>query len=120
MQWGKCLHLYFYWRHQKLGFCHLLQTWFPYLVQICINGREWLACAMDGEGLGYRREANCFPWIENLARAQQLMDQQHRTAWVKLWRRLERDYDGLELHRKDLESAKQRRPIVRALLAFAL
>jgi len=30
LQWGKCLHLYFYFVHEQLGWLHLrLQTWFP-------------------------------------------------------------------------------------------
>jgi len=30
LNWGKCIYLYFYFLHQRLGFLHLrLQTWFP-------------------------------------------------------------------------------------------
>ncbi len=43
LEWGKCTHLYFYWLHEQLGFLHFrLQTWFPFLIQVCLNGREWL------------------------------------------------------------------------------
>lgn len=85
LQWGKCIHLYFYWQHEQLGFLHLrLQTWFPFLMQVCLNGREWLAQQMDAQGLAYRREDNCFPWIADLPRAQALMAQQERTDWPAL------------------------------------
>ena len=85
----KCLHYYFYWQHEEVGFCHLrLQTWVPFQVQICLNGREWLARAMDREGIAYRREGNCFPWIEDVERAQTLMNEQHRTDWKRLCRGL--------------------------------
>jgi hypothetical protein len=78
--WGKCVHLYFYWMHEQLGFMHLrLQTWFPFLVQICLNGREWLGRQMDRAKLKYRRAENCFPWIADVNQAQALMDQQHQT-----------------------------------------
>ena len=41
---GKCLHYYFDHLHPVFGFLHLrLQTWFPFLVNVCVNGREWLA-----------------------------------------------------------------------------
>jgi hypothetical protein len=41
LQWGKCMHLYFYWMHEDLGFLHLrLQSWFPFLIQVCVNGRR--------------------------------------------------------------------------------
>lgn len=89
LHWGKCLHLYFYFRHETLGWLHLrLQTWFPFLVQVCLNGREWLARQMDQAGLAYRRHDNSFPWIENLPRAQALMDEQLRTDWPALLRPL--------------------------------
>jgi hypothetical protein len=43
---------------------------------------------MDKEGLAYRREGNCFPWIEDVKRAQALLNQQHHTDWKRLCRRL--------------------------------
>src|SRR5437773_2080168 len=80
LEWGKCIHLYFYWVHAQLGFLHLrLQSWFPFLIQVCVNGREWLARQMDNAGIAYRREDNCFPWIADIKGAQALMDQQQRT-----------------------------------------
>lgn len=89
LQWGKCLHRYFYWMHEPLGFLHLrLQTWFPFLIQICLNRREWLARQMDQTELRYQGEDNCFPWIDDVSRAQALMDQQHRTNWPVLLRPL--------------------------------
>jgi hypothetical protein len=89
LEWGKCIHLYFYWMHEQLGFLHLrLQSWFPFLIQICLNGREWLARQMDQTQLRYHREDNCFPWIGDVSRAQALMDQQHRTNWPVLLRPL--------------------------------
>ena len=82
MEWRKCLHYYFYWQHEEWGFCHLrLQTWFPFQVHICLNGREWLARRLDAEGLRYRREANCLPWVEDVERAQGLFDEQAKTDW---------------------------------------
>src|SRR5438132_3199542 len=32
-----------------------IQTWFPFNIQVGVNGREWLARQMDKEGLKYRR-----------------------------------------------------------------
>ena len=70
----KCLHLYHYYIHPLLGFMHArIQTWFPFSIQICVNGREWLARSMDAAGTGYVRRGNCFTWLEDQARAQQLL-----------------------------------------------
>ena len=78
----KCLHLYHYLIHPVFGFMNArIQTWFPFRIQICLNGREWLARQMDQAGLGYVRQGNCFPWIENFAEAQRLMEQQLSTDW---------------------------------------
>ena len=81
----KCLHLYHYQVHPVLGFMHArIQTWFPFSIQVCLNGREWLARTMDRANLGYVQRDNCFVWLEDAGRAQQLMDQQVRAAWPDL------------------------------------
>ena len=77
-----CLFLYHYWMHPVFGFMSArIQTWFPFQVQIYLNGREWLAQQMKDEGLKYIRHENCFPWIEDYTRAQTLMDEQLKTDW---------------------------------------
>ncbi len=89
LNWGKCIHLYFYFIHEHLGFLHLrLQTWFPFLVQICFNGREWLSRQLEAARIRYTRRDNCFPWIADLGRAQALMDQQVTTNWQALFQPL--------------------------------
>ena len=81
----QCLHLYHYLFHPVFGFMNArLQTWFPFRIQVCINGREWLSRQMDAEGLSYHRQDNCFPWIEDFTRAQQLMDDQLKANWPSL------------------------------------
>lgn len=82
---SKCLHYYHYYLHPKLGFLHIrLQTWFPFTLHVCINGREWLARQMDAAGIGYTRKDNCFVDLADPPRAQELMDRQLRTDWPKL------------------------------------
>ena len=84
----KCLFLYQYWMHPEFGFLHArIQTWFPFPVQVWLNGREWLARQMDRVGLQYVRRDNCFPWVADWERAQRLLDAQRRTQWP---RRLDR------------------------------
>jgi hypothetical protein len=71
--------------HPTFGFMHArIQTWFPFSIQICLNGREWLARQMDAAGLGYRQRENCFTWLEDPKLAQRLMDRQVRAAWPEL------------------------------------
>jgi hypothetical protein len=80
-----CHVLYHYQIHPELGWMYArIQTWFPFNIQIGLNGREWLARQMDREGVGYVQQENCFPWIENYARAQALLSQQLQTNWAEL------------------------------------
>ena len=81
----KCLHVYQYWKHPVLGWLHArIQTWFPFSIQIGINGREWLARQMASIGIEYQRRDNCFPWVSDWGRAQQLMDKQLECNWPEL------------------------------------
>lgn len=80
----QCLHLYHYWMDPVWGFMNArIQTWFPFRIQVCINGREWLARQMEAAGVKYMRQDNCFPWIEDFAQAQRLMDMQVRHNWTQ-------------------------------------
>jgi hypothetical protein len=102
LEWGRCLHLYFYTLHPRYGLVHLrLQTWFPFLIHICLNGHEWLARQMDQKGLGYRKADNHFTWIEDFGQAQSLADAQLSTDWVGLCEELRRAYHPL--HQKITE-----------------
>lgn len=78
----RCLHYYFYLRHPRFGRMHVrLQSWFPFNVHVCLNGREWLARQLDAEGIGYRRRDNTFVAVDDVARAQELLDAQVRIDW---------------------------------------
>lgn len=82
---GKCLFLYHYQIHPLFGFFNArIQTWFPFSIQICLNGREWLARQMQAAGLQYLQQDNCFPGIADWSKAQRLLDRQLKTRWPKL------------------------------------
>jgi hypothetical protein len=84
-QQRKCLHLYHYHLDPRLGLMHArIQTWLPFSIQVCVNGREWLARQMDAAGLGYQKHDNCFTWLEDAGQAQQLMRRQLETEWRTL------------------------------------
>ncbi|MGH8568332.1 MAG: hypothetical protein ACREXU_10015 [Gammaproteobacteria bacterium] len=82
---SKCLHLYKYFLHPRFGFIHArIQTWFPFNVQICLNGREWLAQQLTREARSdFKRADNCFTWLGNPELAQRRMDDQLKTDWPR-------------------------------------
>lgn len=80
----KCLFLYHYWIDPQFGWMSArIESWLPFHIQVCLNGREWLARTMDRERIRYRRYENCFLWIEDVGRAQKLMNRQLRISWPK-------------------------------------
>jgi hypothetical protein len=85
----KCLHYYCYFQDAEVGLVHVrLQSWLPFTVQICLNGREWLAQQLDRAGVAYRRQANAVVAVADVTVAQHLLDQQLRVCWPALLERL--------------------------------
>lgn len=77
----KCLYLCHYHIYPLFGFMHArIQIWFPFNIQICLNGRAWLARAMDQAGVGCVQTDDRFIWIEDPERANGLIDKQVTAA----------------------------------------
>jgi len=79
---GKCKHLYFYHNHAVYGFMSVrLQTWFPYEIQIALNGREWLRRGLELQGVAHTVDGNKFLSVGDFAAAQRLLDAQPLAPW---------------------------------------
>jgi hypothetical protein len=84
-QLRKCLHFYFYYLDPEFGLMHIrLQSWFPFDIQIYVNGREWLARQLDRRGIAYERYDNKLLHIADLDTAQALCDKFARRKWPRL------------------------------------
>ncbi len=89
----KCKHLYFYADDPVFGLMSVrLQTWFPYAIQIQLNGRQWLRRSLEKEGVDHLRRGNKFLFIEDWDRAQALLDEQLRCLWVEVLNRFAADF----------------------------
>ena len=81
----KCLHYYFYLIDREFGFMHIrLQSWFPFQIQVYINGREWMARQMDAKGIGYQRYDNSFLEVQRLAEVQRMCQKFIRRKWARV------------------------------------
>jgi hypothetical protein len=81
----KCLHLYFYYLDAEFGFMHIrLQTWFPFEIQIYLNGREWLARQLEAQGISYTRYDNSLLHVADVAAAQTLSDNFAHREWARV------------------------------------
>jgi hypothetical protein len=82
----KCLHLYFYVIDRELGFIHVrLQTWFPFQIQVYLNGHEWLARQLERRGVAFERYENTFLSIDDLPLAQRLCASFTKRRWSRLF-----------------------------------
>jgi hypothetical protein len=80
---GQCRHLYFYFLDREFGLMHVrLQTWVPFTIQVCLNGRDWLGCQLQRKQIAHRQQDNCFTEIADVERAQALLDRLPLKRWV--------------------------------------
>jgi hypothetical protein len=71
----KCLHIYFYFIDKDYGLCYFrVQTFFPFKLQVYCNAHEKLALDMQNAKIEYSKADNCFTWISDIIKAQQLSD----------------------------------------------
>lgn len=83
--------LYYYQLDPEFGLMYLrLQTWFPYTMQVYVNGHDWLARQMTRRKLGFVQRDNGFTQLDNPRKAQQLADgfvgvgwRRHLDQWAR-------------------------------------
>jgi hypothetical protein len=76
--------LYYYWIDAQFGLMYVrLQTWFPYTIQVYVNGHDWLARQMQRRRVGFVQHDNAFTQLDDPAQAQKLADRFAGLPWVK-------------------------------------
>ena len=89
--------LYYYVMHRKFGLMHIrIQTYLPFTVQVYVNGHDYLARKMVEKGIEYEQQDNCFPWINDLERAQELSDGFQKLDWPKILSKLAEEVNPLQ------------------------
>ena len=61
-----------------------LQTWFPFQIQVYLDGHDWLANKVDRHHLRYQRLDNAFVSLDHPSRSQRLVDNMLRQNWVRI------------------------------------
>ena len=71
----KCKHYYFYYNDVEFGWMFLkIQTWFPYNVQIYLNGREYMSRMLSENNIPFEKYCNSFSYLGDFSKAQELAD----------------------------------------------
>jgi hypothetical protein len=77
--------LYFYYLDRDFGLMYVrIQSWFPFTVQVYVNGHSWLARQMARRRMAFIQHDNAFTSINNPTKAQRLADGFSRLPWVRL------------------------------------
>jgi hypothetical protein len=80
-----CLVLYYFFMDREFGLIHVkLQTWFPFTVQVYVNGHEWLAQKLRREEVAFEKVDNAFVKLAEVEKAQRHAKQFWRRDWPRL------------------------------------
>lgn len=86
-----CKVLYFYHMDREFGLMHVkIQTWFPFTMQVYVNGHEWLARKLSQQGIAFKKLDNAFLWLADAQRAGECAHGFWRRDWPKLLEALAR------------------------------
>ena len=78
-------HLYVYMDHEDFGFMSIrMQTWFPYHIQICLNGREWLRRSLEKSGADFTMVGNKLIHAADFELVQQILDSQKEARFIEI------------------------------------
>ena len=76
--------IYYYFLDREFGLMHIrLETWFPYGIQVYVNGHDWLAQQMQKKRLGFVQQDNAFTLLEDPKAAQKIADRFADFNWPK-------------------------------------
>lgn len=77
-----CQVFYFYHLDPEFGLTHLrLQGWFPFDIQIYVNGHHWLERQLEREGVAFTSADNALLAVSDQQRAQELADGFGHVRW---------------------------------------
>ncbi|HWB20164.1 MAG TPA: hypothetical protein VG711_07690 [Phycisphaerales bacterium] len=92
----KCLFAYFYYLDREFGLMHVrVQTWMPFDMTVCLNGREYLARQMRRSGIGFEQRDNCFTQIDDLPRAQAMLWKLNTRNWQRFLKAIDKRMNPL-------------------------
>lgn len=91
--------LYFYLNDRQFGRMFVrIQTWFPWRIQVYVNGHDWLARQLHKRGIGFEQRDNAFLSVDNPQAAQRIADSFAALSWPAVLDRFARQFNPLLSH----------------------
>lgn len=105
---GQHLHYYLYYMDAEFGWMHVkLQSYYPFTIQVYINGRSYLQRALDQSDLCYESYMNSVTWVSDIKKAQKISDGLIQKKWDRF---LNVFAQRLNPHFYQIQSILQRSP----------
>jgi len=80
--WTKCNFFYYYFIDPDFGQMHVrIQSWFPFEIQVYVNGHEWLTRQLRKLGCEVETYDNCLTKVGDLPLAQKLAEKLSHKDW---------------------------------------
>jgi len=91
--------LYFYLNDRQFGRMFVrIQTWFPWRIQVYVNGHDWLAAQLRDKGIGFEQRENAFLSLDDPQAAQRISDRFTALPWSSILDRFARQFNPLLSH----------------------
>lgn len=88
--------LYFYLNERDFGRMFVrVETWFPWRIQVYVNGHDWLAAQLRKKGRRFEQRDNAFVSLDDPRSAQRLADRFAALPWTKLLDRFAKRFNPL-------------------------
>lgn len=80
------LHYYLFFNDAEFGWMHFkIQSWYPFTIQIYVNGKEHLKRCLEKQNIAFRTYENSISWVEDIEKAQQLADNLVNKKWDRFF-----------------------------------
>jgi hypothetical protein len=94
-EYRKCLHYYFYYNDRDCGLMLVrFQSWFPFMIQIYLNGKEYVKKQLRRENIVFTSYDNSITAVSNISRAQEIADRFVEIKWFGVFDHFARQVNG--------------------------
>lgn len=80
------LHYYLFYNDAEFGWMHFkIQSWYPFTIQIYVNGKEHLKRCLEKQNIKFNTYNNSITWVEDLEKAQKMADNLVNKKWDRFF-----------------------------------
>jgi len=79
------LHYYLYYNDAEFGWMYVrIQSWYPFSIQIYVNGKEYLKRVLKKKNIAFTSYNNSVTWVSDMVKAQSISDRLINKNWSRV------------------------------------